>query len=215
MVQIKTKILIASSLLVLTILVAFTLPKPHYHSAFSFKKLHIPESFPGWQSEDIAPKLAAKEQDDRYKFISEIFARSYGIQNGPTLLFLVLDAGNFHHPQVCFKSSGFAIRELDDIEFQLAHKTLQAQCLFARKNQQQFLVIYWITINGRSVNWTQQKWQELLFSLSNQNRVGLMMRMDIPVAEDRIPEAQAFARKFVTDLEKEIPLEEIPYLWGR
>src|SRR3989338_8873483 len=115
-------------LLLATIFICFALPKPKYQSPDIIGTLDIPHAMRDWRSKDMALELNL-EGDDRYKFISNVFARLYGNRYVENLLFLVLDAGNFHHPKVCFASSGFKIRELDDTEFSIRNRTFKARTL--------------------------------------------------------------------------------------
>jgi len=93
----------------IAILIAFALPKPKYQGLNILKQINIPTEFGQWSGKDVAQDLNIN--DDRYKFISDIFARTYTNKEGASLLFLILDAGNFHNPKVCFGSSGYTIKE--------------------------------------------------------------------------------------------------------
>ena len=121
----KTRIYITTFLLLATIMVSFGLPKPKYVSPNILGKLDIPYSLSDWRSEDAGQTINQQKGDDRYNFISEIFARIYGTNHRESLLFIVLDAGNFHHPKVCFGSSGYQIKELADKNNTVVMVTLQ------------------------------------------------------------------------------------------
>ena len=91
----KTRLYISITLLLATIVIAFGLPKPRYKSPEIISQLDIPTAMGDWHSEDVSEQLNL-QKDDRYAFISDVFARQYSSLFGGRLLFLVLDAGNFH-----------------------------------------------------------------------------------------------------------------------
>ncbi|MCA9406041.1 MAG: exosortase-associated EpsI family protein, partial [Candidatus Omnitrophica bacterium] len=107
-----------SIMLILTMVISFLVPKPKYEGTNILDNLNIPKSFPGWRSYDISKELDLK--DERYNFISDAFARVYLNRKGEAILLLVLDAGNFHNPKVCYTSTGFNVQELDKVKFDLA-----------------------------------------------------------------------------------------------
>ena len=201
-------------LLLATIFICFTLPKPKYQSPDIIGTLDIPHAMRDWRSKDMARELNL-EGDDRYKFISNVFARLYGNRYGENLLFLVLDAGNFHHPKVCFGSSGFKMRELDDTEFSIGNRTFKARTLLATKGPGGFVVIYWMVINKQRVSWTEQKFQQLWYQLLNKEKIGVMGRLDIPVRGDNTQLAINLAQKFIRDLSRGVSEDDAEYIFGK
>lgn len=210
----KFRLYITIILLLTTILICFALPKPKYQSPDIIGTLDIPTSMRDWRSKDMARELDL-EGDDRYKFISNVFARLYGNRYGESLLFLVLDAGNFHHPKVCFGSSGFKMRDLDDTEFSTGDRTFKAKTLLARKGSGGFVVIYWMVINKQRVGWTEQKFQQLWYQLFNKEKIGVMGRLDIPVEGDNTQPAINLAQKFIRDLSRSVPEDDAEYMFGK
>lgn len=201
-------------LLLATIVVAFGLPKPKYESPDIIAALDIPTHLRGWRSKDVAKELNLR-QDDRYAFISDIFARNYSTPFGENLLFLVLDAGNFHHPKVCFGSSGFKIEELDDTELAAGGRTFRAKTLLARKGSGGFIIIYWMVINKQRVGWTEQKFQQIWHQLFNKQKTGVMGRLDIPIQGNNTRLAVNLAQKFIRDLSRGIPEDDAEYMFGK
>ena len=210
----KTRLYTTILLLLATILICFALPKPKYESTDIIGTLDIPETMRDWRSKDMARELNL-EGDDRYKFISNVFARLYGNRYGESLLFLVLDAGNFHHPKVCFGSSGFKIRELDDTEFSAGDRAFKAKTLLATKGPGGFVVIYWMVINKQRVGWTEQKFQQLWYQLFNKEKIGVMGRLDIPIQGDNTQLAINLAQKFIRDLSRGVPDSDAEYMFGK
>jgi EpsI family protein len=210
----KTRCSIAILLLLTAVVISFALPKPQYESPDIIGTLNIPASPRGWQSKDMARELNLR-RDDRYNFISDVFARLYGTRRGESLLFLVLDAGNFHHPRICFRSSGFTVRELEDTEFSIKDKTFQGKTLFAKKGRGGFVVIYWLIINKHQVGWTEQKFQQLWYQLVNKEKIGVMGRLDIPVQDDDTQAAVRLAQRFLRDVSREISNDDAQYMFGQ
>lgn len=188
-------------------------PKIKYRSTDILSKLNIPIQMQYWRSQDMSGELNLK--DERYNFVSKVFARAYQNDLGETLLALVLDAGNFHHPKVCFNSSGFKAKELPDVEFNANGRPFKGHALYTDKGGSGFVIIYWIMIDQKPVNWTEQKIKQLWYSMFNKEKVGLMMRLDIPTRETSIDSAVKLGQDFIRDLSKGIPAEQADYLFGK
>lgn len=207
------KIAITTFWLLITMVIAFGIPKPQYESLNILSQLKIPASLPDWQSTEMASQLKGSG-DERYRFISDIFARQYTNIYRESVLFIILDAGNFHHPRACFTNAGFQLHELEDIIFNTPQKKVVAKANLFDKNGEKLLVVYWLTINGKQVDWAKQKIEELWHSLINKKKTGLMVRLDIPVRQGNIDEALKLAQKFVSDLARDLPEQEQHYLFG-
>ena len=201
-------------LLLLTIALSFGFPKAKYVGMDILSKLEIPYKMDGWQGKDIATELNL--QDERYNFVSQIIAREYVNMYGENLLLLILDAGNFHYPKVCFTASGFKVRELKDTEFYILNQKVNAHTTYTEKNKEKFLIIYWISINKNiAPHWMEQKLKQLYFSLFNKKRVGLMVRLDIPIKGNNIDDAISLSREFINNLSQTLPSEHADYIFGR
>ena len=209
----KKRLYITIILLLATILVAFGLPKPKYTSPDILGKLNVPYSLRNWRSED-ASNTIKQQKDDKYNFISDIFARIYGTRYGDSLLFIILDAGNFHHPKVCFGSSGYKIKELEETQFTVPKGQFKAKTLLALKGDTGYVLVYWMVINKKKVNWTEQKIKQLWFSLLNRDREGLMMRLDIPVTDSNPKAAISIAQRFIADISREMSTEDQEHVFG-
>lgn len=209
----RLKFIIIIAALLITGFVCFALPKPKNESLNILPSMKIPESMKYWRSIDVSSRLNL--QDSIYNFVSGVIARQYVSDLGDSLLLLVLDAGNFHHPKVCFKGSGFLPRPIDDIEMNAAGRKFKAHALFMGKGKESTLVVYWITINGKSVDWTEQKIKQLFYSMLNKKKIGLMGRLDIPARENNIESAVKLAQSFIRDLSQHLPAEQADYLFGK
>lgn len=104
------RILLVSVMLIGAIYYVYFVPRVKYAGKTLTKEVldSIPMQGLNWQGtqfQDVNTNL----EGEVYNFISRIFARQY--QNitrpGEVLSFIVLDAGNFHYPKVCFTGAGF------------------------------------------------------------------------------------------------------------
>jgi len=207
------KQLITILLLSITIAVSFCLPKHKYTSPKIIPELKIPQNINGWwYGIDVSKKLNI--QDERYNFVSDVFASIYADKYKDSLLFIILDAGNFHHPKVCFSSSGYKIKEIPQTTFKISGREFKPNILYAQKGNESLLIIYWICIDKKIVNWAEQKLNQLWFSLFNKQKTGLMIRLDIPTQENKIPDSISTAKEFLNDLIKNLPKEQADYIFG-
>lgn len=190
----------------------FSFPGTKYTSPEVFSRLEIPYTMNSWQGIDIRDEWNL--EDKKYNFISQILERRYVNAHNKNLFFSILNAGNFHNPKVCSHGAGFKVSELNDQEFHLAGRTLKTHALYAQKNTEGFLLIYWICIDKGIVDWTKQKIKELYFSLFNKNRVGFMIRLAIPSTEDTLEDALALAQEFVHDLYRGLTPKDADYIFG-
>ncbi|MCG8430629.1 MAG: EpsI family protein [Candidatus Omnitrophica bacterium] len=202
-----------SLLLLITIAVSFLLPKPEYAGVNILKELRIPHAFAGWRSQDASWQLDM--QDDRYNFITDAFLRLYQNRQGDQIMFLILDAGNFHNPKVCYTSSGFSVQELEDVESKTRHNTFKAQALYLEKEPDALTMLYWLCIDRKMVDWTGQKMIELWSSLMNRKKAGLMVRLEIHAGIKTREECIALGQDFIRTLQNYLTTEEKEYLFGK
>ncbi len=204
----------AAILLLGAIAASFALPKTKYKSPDILSKLDIPFRFSGWQGKDAGNLFNPAEL--RSNFISNIFARIYANQDKESLLLLILDAGNFHNPKVCSRGEGNTITDLPNLELRTKDHTFQAQAIYVQKgNDAGTVLIYWICINKKLVNWTGQKIMQLLYSMFNKEKIGLMVRLDINTRKENLNSAYELARKFVSDISSKISPEQAEYIFGK
>ncbi len=193
--------------------VSFLLPKPKYQSLNILTELKIPTEFGDWTSIDLSKELNL--QDDRYNFISNVFARLYKNSQGNQLLFLILDAGNFHNPKICYTRSGFSVKDLGDVNFSTSTAAFKANALYMQRHNQGIMMFYWLCIDKKIVNWTGQKITELWSSLLNQKKVGLMVRLEIQTRGESGKKYLALGREFISSLNGYLTAEEKEYLFGK
>ncbi len=191
----------------------YGMPRAKYKSPDVISKLDIPYRMIGWQGKTL--DMSGQLTDERYNFISRIFSRRYVNSLGEPVVFTILDAGNFHNPKVCLGGSGFTSRDLPETEFKAGNKTFKATTVYFEKPGEGYLVIYWISINKKLVDWNQQKLLQLVSSIFNKEKVGLLVRFDIPCRKEQIPRAAELAQTFISDLAPKLSTEDSEYLFGR
>jgi EpsI family protein len=202
-------------ILILTILISYSLPKAKYTGTGFISELKIPQEISGWTGRDVTKEVGLNVSSSRYDFVSGALAYQYINKEGKSLLFIILDAGNFHHPKVCFTGAGFKIKELPDTEFHLSNHILKTHTLFTERGREHNLSFYWIVIDKDVVHeWIEQKAKQLFFSLFGKQRVGLMVRVDIPVKEDDIHNAMIMAEHFLNDMMSNLTSDQAEYIIG-
>ena len=209
------KILTVIILLILTIIISYSLPKVKYTGTGFISELKIPKSIPGWTGKDVTQQVGLNLNEDKYNFVSGALAYQYVNNEGKTLLFIILDAGNFHHPKVCFTGAGFKIEELPDTEFHLSNHNVKTHTLFTERGRDNNLSFYWIVIDKVVAHeWIEQKAKQLFFSIFGKKRVGLMVRVDVPTNRNLIEESTLVARQFVRDLSQVLSPDQSLYIFG-
>ncbi|MDD4938634.1 MAG: exosortase-associated EpsI family protein [Candidatus Omnitrophica bacterium] len=152
----KTRLAVVITLVAATLAISFLAPKVKYKSTDFLSRINVPFWLEDWQSRDISYQLDL--DDPTYGFAGNVFARLYNNRYGENLAFLILDAGNFHNPKVCFGASGYTMKELPDLELTVAgNRRLEAKTIYAGKGGEGYLLVYWICINKEVVDWTKQK----------------------------------------------------------
>lgn len=203
---------IAANILMLTVLLTLILPKSKYEGLSLLDELSIPASVGSWQGTDISD--AIDTEDERYNFISDIFARYYTDPKGMQILLLVLDAGNFHNPRACFELSGYKITELEPLQLPYGGRTLTAQAILASRGDENMLIVYWLCIDRKLTSWTGQKFKEFYSSLFGRKKAGFMIRLDIPLPSEDYEPALLPLYEFVLNLHKSLNLRTAHHLFA-
>lgn len=207
------KELITVALLLFTIIYCFGFSRSKKYEGLNIlSQVMIPLEVDEWQGMDVEQEW--NTEDEEYDFVSQSVYREYVARDGKSLFLLVLDADNFHNPKVCSNSSGFSVRELEDVEFHVPNHKFQAHSLYVEKDAEGFLLIYWMCIDKNIVDWTEQKMKQLWFSLINKKRAGLMIRLDVPTKEENIGDALKWAKDFIADLGQAMPSDQVSYILG-
>ncbi|MCG8432073.1 MAG: EpsI family protein [Candidatus Omnitrophica bacterium] len=208
-----TKSLTVIIILIAALVLTYTLPKAKYQGTDLLSQLDIPMRIGDWQGEDISDQLDT--QDERYAFVSDIFARWYKDPKGMQLLLLILDAGNFHNPKACFELSGYAIEHLNPITIPYNGKSLQANALLAERKEERNLLIFWTCFDKQITSWTGHEVKELFASILGKKKAGFMIRLDIPLGENPHEAALLPTYEFIMALYRSLPPEQTEYLFGQ
>ena len=209
------KSIVVLLLLIATLILRYSMPQAKYVGTNFISSIEVPLSFRGWQGKDVTKELNINIEESQFNFINDAMANAYVNANGSNLLFIVLDAGNFHHPKVCFTGAGYEIKDLEDTEFSLPGYTFKAHTLFTEREGKSSLSFYWIVIDKNIAHeWIEQKFKQLYFSILNKKRVGLMVRLDIPAQEEDIEAAIILAKRFINDLNLSMQAEQADYIFG-
>ncbi len=207
------RVFIVNIILLAVLIYSFGFSKPKYESANILSQLQIPYDIGEWRGEDTDQSWSL--DDERFNFISGMLQRKYNKANDQSVFLTILDAGNFHNPKVCSNSSGYKVKELNDLNLILLNRNLKAHAIYADKENEGYLIIYWICINKEIVNWTEQKIKQLWFSLTNKKNAGLMIRFDVPCDENSILDSLNLCEEFILNLSRTLSLDEAEYIIGK
>ena len=177
----------------------------------------VPASFGRWRGQDISVKI--DDENPVYNFLSEAFARFYVDRYLPSkgVFFLLVDAGNFHHPKVCMRAGGVQTESLAPriIKVGDEDKEIQVHLVLTEEEKRDSLIVYWICIDKKVIQqWIDQKVHQFFYSLFNKKSVGLMVRADIDCSREDIDEGVEYAEKFFSDMYQALPEESREYLFG-
>ena len=198
--------------LILSLINTYLLPRSRYQSKSITKQIldSIPLSLTDWKGKAIDSKINIDSQI--YTFLHDIKAIHYASRKG-NLLFIVLDAGNFHYPKVCFRGIGFKTEELPARELTINGHKIKIHIMHSFKPSLECYSFYWICIDKKVVpTWIEQKIKQLFYSLFNKKKVGLMMRIDI--CNCNLEKSLAIAKDFLIDLQQHIPSVFKEYIFG-
>jgi EpsI family protein len=197
-------------------ILSFAFPQAKYKGTGFIKNIKIPTVIENWKGKDVREEINVKVGEGVFNFISDILAYKYVNRQGKSIYFIILDAGNFHHPKGCFTSAGYKIKELNNTKFKISGRTIEAHTLFTEKKGESSLSFYWIVIDKKIVHqWVGQKIKQLYFSLFNKKRVGLMVRIDIQTKESNIKDSIIIVKDFIYELSKAINKENSDYIFGK
>lgn len=199
--------------LVAALAFAYGTPRPKYQSTEILKTITLPDKIGQWKGEDVKQQVNLGQ--NQYFFIDDIKTKKYVNTEGMTIYFTLLDAGNFHHPRLCFSGAGYTPQDLPDTYFETYNAKFSAPTLFFKKTGQDTLVVYWLCINGERMDWTGQKFKEFWFTLWGKKKTGFTVRLDIPVTEQNIKPALIYAQDLVKTLSRGMPREKAEYIFGK
>ena len=175
----------------------------------------VPENFGRWRGKNMSMKI--DDENPVYNFLSKAFARFYEDRYLPQkgLFFMMVDAGNFHHPRVCMQAGGVRTESLAPRAINVGGREILVQLVLTEGKDSGSLIVYWICIDKKVLRrWIDQKAHQFIYSLFNKKSVGLMVRADIACSRDSIDEGVKYAEKFFSDMYRNFPEESREYLFG-
>lgn len=200
------------ALLMAALLLSYSTPRKKYVSPGILKTIHLPDQTGSWSGENFENNLRLGE--GLLTYLSDIKTKKY-LRNGQVLYVTLMDAGNFHHPKLCFTGSGYTAEDLQDTTFQIQKRSFKAPTVFFKKPNESILVMYWLCVDQERVNWAQQKTREFWYALLGKKRTGFIVRLDIPTLEQDIPAAVQAAQNLVESLAETIPPDQAAYIFGK
>lgn len=211
------KHLFTSILLVLTLAASLLSGKAQFKSIDVVSQLNIPLHFNRWQGQN-APN-AYQTESQKPDFIAKTLLLYYWIPDEANLSLLLINAGNFHNPRTCYTGSGYTPKEYANLEIELSKNVaLKGESYIMQKSETEaFFTTYWMIVDGRRVDWLEQKFKEFFFALINKRRANLMVRIDVPLYEvnqEVFKWAENVTRLFIQDLYKASDTQDKYYIFG-
>jgi hypothetical protein len=223
----KTKSLIVIAIIFISIAVSFGLPKSKYQSFDIIRYLNIPLSFESWLGEELPNN---EEEIKKWDFINKskqyYFYKIYGPdlyhnysflkEDGNQIYFSLLNAGNFHNPKSCYTGIGYKPRYEGKTNITLGKNTvLQFETYLMLKENNTLLTTFWMCIDGKRVNWVEQKLHELTRSITNRQSINVSARIDVPTNPENSDNALAVTKNFIRDLYGTLDENKKVYIFGK
>jgi EpsI family protein len=166
-----------------------------------------------WKGEEVKQQLNLGK--GLYAYLGDYQMMRYTNSTGSRVFITLLDAGNFHHPKLCFSGSGYEPKELPDTMIETNNAKFAVPTIFFKKPHEHTLVMYWMSVNKQRVNWTEQKAKEFFYSLIGKKKTGLITRVDILTPESKIKTAVETAQSLLKALEENMGPEQAEYIFGK
>lgn len=209
----NNRIILAILLVVISLSWIYVFKKNQtYQAAGIFQKLDLPRQIDGWNGQEVKQDLQLGQ--GLFSYIGAYQMLKYKHQDGRIIFVTLMDAGNFHHPKLCFKGSGYVAQEHANTLLNLQHKTMSVETTFFKKPRENTLVIYWLTVNQHHVNWTEQKAWDLLFRLLGKKREGLIVRIDVLTGSQGVNQSIEAVKDFTRSLSEHVDENTRLYLFG-
>lgn len=177
-------------------------PAPGAESRLS----ELPMDLAGLPGETIDPDQAVLDELDSDDLLIRRYIRPNGIPVWVVLVYFVNTRLGGHDPQLCYRSQGYAVRELSPMELESALGTLTAERFDAdRPGRRERVTTFWYTPGGRAVSDVRKYRFELFLQGLRENRLyGVFVR--VSTLERGDPEAaDRWNRRFVAELARALP----------
>ena len=222
----RTKSLILIAIILIPIAVSFGLPKIKYQSIDIIEYLNIPLRIGNWsgkelpQNEEETKKWDFINKSKQYQFYkmygSSIYHNySFSKRDGTQIYFSLLNAGNFHNPKTCYTGIGYKPRHEGTYNIILGKNTaLEFDSYLMLKKNNDLLTTYWMCIDGKKVNWLEQKLNEFFCSITGKKSINILARIDVPTNPSNTDKALAISKDFIRDLYKTLDKDKTVYIFG-
>jgi len=146
----------------------------------------IPKQFSEWRiDESIIPLQADPERKAILnKLYNQTLSRTYINQHGDRVMLAIAyggdqsDAMQVHKPEVCYKSQGFQIQELEMGSLNTSYGNIPLKKLVAQMGARVEPIMYWITIGDKvAVNTAKWKLEQLKYGLTGKVPDGMLFRV--------------------------------------
>lgn len=205
------KIAAPSILIVAVIFISYGTPRDTRHQPSNvLKKINLPLLAGDWQGEDVDEKLNLGE--GYYAYIADMKTLKYVNPKGERIFFTLMDAGNFHHPRLCFQGAGYEPEDLPDTHL---GANIHAPTIYFKKKNASTLLFYWMATDKKIVNWAEQKAKDFWNSIIGKKRVGLIARLDIYTPPSKIPAATDAAKDLIANIRAVMPADQAEYIFGK
>ena len=201
-------------MLVGAILLSFVWPLKKGRGSEPFINLNIPMTLSGWNGRDVSSTFLDLE-DQKYNFIDAIYAAEFMNASGKVLTLSVTQAAHFHNPRVCYEGEGYDLREISPEGLYFGGKPLPLKGIEARKGGEGFLTIYWLCLDGKVMGWRDQLTHLLWNSLNHDKTGSLMIRIDLPIQTEAVPEALSLIRGFLEELNANLSQTSRECIFGK
>jgi EpsI family protein len=175
----------------------------------------VPKSFGDWKVDTSMVPLppSPDQQSVLNKTYDQILGRTYINSKGDRIM-LSMTYGSkqnqqlrAHRQEVCYKSQGFSISNLDHTEIKVAGATLPATRMFARQNSRAEPVTYWFTTGDTVVlSYWDREWAQFKYALSGYVPDGYLVRLSSLSDDEKGAYAQhiVFADALMASLNPEL-----------
>jgi hypothetical protein len=210
----KTKSLIIIAILSISIVASFCFPKTRYQSFDIIEYLNIPLSIKNWSGSEM-PNNDEKLKKN-FNFINNSKQYYFWKEDGTEIYFSLLNAGNFHNPKICYTGIGYKPRHEGTHNIKLAkNTTLQLETYLMLKENNTLITTFWMCIDGKRVNWVEQKLLELTRSITNRQSINVSTRIDVPTNPENSDNALAVTKNFISDLYETLDKNKKVYIFGK
>lgn len=200
--------------LVIAIFISYSIPVRKEKKPDTLSSLHIPHTVEDWKGENISDTYMDLK-DQKYNFVDGVFAARYLNPAKEEVTFSITEAGHFHNPLVCFKGSGYEMKEFSDTQITVCGKNLNVYLFQSFKDGEGFITVYWLCVDKKNLNWWGQMTNLLWTSLLNKPIVSFMVRLDLAVKEGDVEKGTAQLKGFIEALASRIPESDRDFIFGK